>query len=114
MVLVDEPGVAESVSHTRFTFPDYDIASLVEIARRTAAARQYRLSPQAEQKLRRQLQAIYRDPLARQNFSNARWVRNAIERAIRMHAARLFDAVNVSRDALMTLDAIDFVEETEA
>lgn len=92
------------------TFPDYDVSQLVEIAKRMAWERQYRLSPEAELKLRRlaaeaKARAAWGEP-----FSNARWVRNLMERAMRRHAVRLFEAVTVSREQMMRLEAADLEE----
>ncbi|MCL6548865.1 MAG: AAA family ATPase [Alicyclobacillus sp.] len=88
-------------------FPDYDVPTLMEIARRMAQARQYRLSPDAELKLERMLRNELAGP-GRFHFSNARWVRNAVERAIRVQAVRLFDAAEIGRVQAMTLTAQDF------
>ncbi len=94
-------------------FPDYDVPSLIEIARRGAAGRQYKIHPDAEVKLRRHLQQILARPSLNRPFGNARWVRNTLEAAIRMHAVRLFHAKNPTRDELMTLFASDFQWEGE-
>lgn len=88
-------------------FPDYEPQALVEIARRTAISRQYRLSREAETKLRTELQKMLVGQNAVRNFSNARFVRNAIERAIRLHAVRLFEKAAPSREDLMILQAED-------
>lgn len=88
-------------------FPDYDIRSLLEIARRSASARQYTVSPDAELKLRQYLERVKR-PAFSQNFSNARFVRNVVEKAIRQHAVRLFEQPELSREAAMTLQPQDF------
>jgi len=88
-------------------FPDYDAQSLVEIARRTAVGRQYRLSHEAENKLRTELKKMLGPQSNIRNFSNARFVRNAIERAVRLHAVRLFDRGTLSREELMMLAAED-------
>ncbi len=88
-------------------FPNYDIRSLVEIARRNAASRQYTISPEAELKLRRHLESVVQGRTGR-NFSNARFVRNVVERAIRQHAVRLFDVAEMNREAAMMLQPQDF------
>ncbi|MBX5436784.1 MAG: AAA family ATPase [Alicyclobacillaceae bacterium] len=88
-------------------FPDYDVPALIAIARRMAAAKQYRLSPDAELRLERCLRKVLAGP-GRYHFSNARWVRNAVERAIRQQAVRLFDAPEVTRLQAITLTAQDF------
>ncbi|MCF8566965.1 hypothetical protein LLE49_19785 [Alicyclobacillus tolerans] len=71
-----------------------------------AAQRQYKLSPEAELKLRHLLRQGLSSNSGRE-FSNARFVRNTIERAIRKHAQRLFHNDSLSRDEAMTLTASD-------
>lgn len=94
-------------------FPDYDVRALMNIARKMASERQYQLSREAEQKLREHLKEVLsvHGPYGR--FSNARFVRNTIERAIRRHAVRLFDETRLNRETAMTLEARDFVWEGE-
>jgi stage V sporulation protein K len=94
------------------TFPDYEIKSLIDIAKRMAQGRQYRLSIEAEFRLRRHLEQLFASN-RRRNFSNARWVRNTLEAAIRRHAVRMFDVPNPSREAVMVLEAGDFEWEGE-
>ncbi len=90
-------------------FPDYDLPSLLEISRRTAAERQYRFSAGAEMQLRVQLQRARSDNSG-QPFGNARLVRNLVERAVRRHAVRLFEVSHLSREEAMTLLPEDFAE----
>ena len=89
------------------TFPDYSVEELLKIARQMAENRQYRLEFTAEAKLRRRIAQLLSDGASR-NFSNARWVRNTVERAIRKHAVRLFDNTQYSVEDLMTLTWADF------
>lgn len=98
------------------TFPDYSVNSLLEIARRTASYHQYTLTMEAEVKLRRHLQEMFvysrnRELTKQSDFSNARWVRNTIEKAIRMHAARLFERPQIRREDLEYLQSEDFCWE---
>jgi stage V sporulation protein K len=88
------------------TFPDYELQTLVEIARRSAVGRQYRLSLEAEMKLRHHLQHVKESRSG--HFSNARFVRNVMEKAIRQHAVRLFELPELTREQAMTLQANDF------
>ncbi|WAH35315.1 hypothetical protein [Alicyclobacillus dauci] len=90
-------------------FPDYDAQALFQIAKQAAASRQYRLSTDAELKLRRHIKHALTEGAGSEPFSNARWVRNMIERAVRQHAVRLFDVQSPQRDDLLTLQAVDFV-----
>lgn len=94
------------------TFPDYDVKALIDIAKRMAASRQYTLSPDAEIKLQLHLRSLFQSHRLR-NFSNARWVRNTMERAIRNQAVRLFDAPQLSRGQAMTLVSQDFTWEAD-
>ncbi|RIV29314.1 AAA family ATPase [Alicyclobacillaceae bacterium I2511] len=91
-------------------FPDYDLVSLLEIARRTAAEREYRFNAGAEIQLRSQLQRAKMDQLG-QPFGNARLIRNIVERAVRRHAVRLFEIPHLSREQAMTLLPEDFIGE---
>lgn len=86
-------------------FPDYKLDDLMEIARRMISEREYRLSKEAELKLRNEL---YKNILLKkQNFSNARNVRNIIEKAIRHHAYRLVQTTNYHPERLIELTAED-------
>lgn len=95
-------------------FPDYDADALLRIAKRAAAGRQYRLSPEAERTVRRCIsRSVSERHTSREPFSNARFVRNLIERAVRKQALRLFDVKKLERDELLTLEAMDFAEEAK-
>lgn len=89
------------------TFSDYDVDELLEIAGVMAKNKEYELSKEAVEKLRRQLSLILSDPF-QENFSNARYVRNSIEKAIRVQAVRLLKATEPTRADLMTLKYDDF------
>lgn len=86
-------------------FPDYDVDQLMEIARQMTSTREYQLSKDAEWKLRNYLykQGSTKD----RNFSNARFIRNVIEHAIRMQAVRLLYKDNISPDELILLTGND-------
>src|SRR5690625_4725806 len=80
-------------------FQNYDVDQLMKIAKQMVVEREYQLTKEAEWKLQthlvKQTQANIR------NFSNARYVRNIVEHAIRLHAVRL-----VSKDQFSTEDLI--------
>jgi stage V sporulation protein K len=79
-----------------------------------AKERDYELQPQAVAKLRQHLAERKRDTLFA--FSNARYVRNMIERAIRHQAVRLlnlYGSGQPGRQELMTLRAEDLRWEPE-
>jgi stage V sporulation protein K len=89
-------------------FADYTVDELVKIAELIVQGKEYQLSPGAREKLRSHLTRLRNDMLL-MNFSNARYVRNAIEKAIRLQAVRLLSTSELSRDDLVTLQAEDFV-----
>ncbi|MGG6311034.1 AAA family ATPase [Paenibacillus macerans] len=68
-------------------FPDYSIDQLIQIAEGMAKERDYILMPQAILKLK---QHLLREKCESEHvFSNARYVRNVIERSVRQQAVRL-------------------------
>lgn len=90
-------------------FPDYSEQELLQIATGMVRERQYHLSPDATMSLRQQL----RHEQLREDFSNARTVRNIVERAIRRQAVRIMEQHEPTRRELMTLVATDFRGETD-
>ncbi len=87
-------------------FDDYSIDELLDIATLMLHKRQYKLSPEAKDKLARILFERYQ--FQPQNFGNARLVRNLIERSIRKQAVRLVNEKNLSREQLMLILPADF------
>lgn len=82
-------------------FPDYTMNELLEIADLMCMDRQYQLTPAARLKLKQLLQKEMSNPY--QTFSNARHVRNILEKAIRTHAVRIIKTPNSTKEDLMTL-----------
>nr|WP_243441130.1 AAA family ATPase [Dethiobacter alkaliphilus] len=82
-------------------FPDYSCNELLDIALMMIKERQYQLTAGALDYLRRHLQEQIDKNTS--NFSNARLVRNLIERAIRRQALRLVDKRIYGRDELMQI-----------
>lgn len=70
-------------------FPDYTIDQLIQIAEGMAKERDYILMPQAILKLKQHL--LREKCESEQAFSNARYVRNIIERSVRQQAVRLLN-----------------------
>ncbi|MNP50116.1 Stage V sporulation protein K [compost metagenome] len=70
-------------------FPDYTIDQLIQIAEGMVRARDYTMMPQAILKLKQHL--LREKCESEQIFSNARYVRNIIERAVRHQAVRLLN-----------------------
>jgi stage V sporulation protein K len=86
-------------------FDDYSVEQLIKIANQMAAEREFRLTNKAEEALRIHLYRKTRESLV--NFSNARYVRNIIEKAIRMQAVRLLYQQTHTLDDLMFLTEED-------
>ena len=101
--------------HSRFpiqiTFPDYTISELMDIAVLMATERHYRFSPQAKQTLRVYLMEQFTHHA--HNFSNARLVRNILEKAIRRQALRLSKLIEPTREELITIEAADLGVEVK-
>lgn len=88
-------------------FEDYGDSELMQIADMMLRQREYKLSTEASHKLRHHLRQAAAE--GRRNFSNARMVRNIIERAIRLQAVRLLNASRPTRDELMRIEPDDLV-----
>jgi stage V sporulation protein K len=88
-------------------FPDYSCDELEQIALKMVQERQYQLTAGALDSLRRYLQDEI--DANRSNFSNARLVRNLVERGIRRQALRLVDRRIYGRDELMMLQREDLL-----
>lgn len=86
-------------------FQDYGATQLLKIAKRMAAEREYQLTKDAELELKTHLLRKTRE--YNRNFSNARYVRNIIEGAIRTHAVRLLENEHFTTDDLIYLTAKD-------
>lgn len=109
--LLVNPGI-RSRFPIHMNFPDYSCNELLEIAQVMVKERQYLLSPGAVEYLRRYLQNEIEE--CRTHFSNARLVRNLIERAIRRQALRLVDKKIYGREELMQLILADFLDSKES
>lgn len=85
-------------------FPDYTIDQLIQIAEGMVKERDYIMMPQAALKLKQYL--LQEKCESEQVFSNARCVRNVIERALRHQAVRLlnqYGGASPGKLELMTL-----------
>lgn len=99
------PGFSSRVAH-HLDFPDYSIEALMAIATLMLREYMYRFSPDAHQAF----EAYLRRRIEQPRFSNARSVRNAIDRARLRQANRLFARGGlISRVDLMTLEAEDIL-----
>lgn len=86
-------------------FPDYTTEELLAIATEMLRVREYRLTPEARERLASAL--LYHRLAGWHPFGNARLVRNLLEAAIRRQAVRLQRAGAYSREDLMLLRTED-------
>jgi len=98
------PGFRSRVAH-HIDFPDYTDEDLLEIGERMLAGLQYRLSEGARAALTEYIPARRAQPL----FSNARSIRNALDRARLRQANRLFSEGDqpITVERLMTIEEAD-------
>jgi probable Rubsico expression protein CbbX len=98
------PGMASRVAH-HVDFPDYSQVELYAIASLMLKRMQYSLSEDAASALREYIALRVTQP----RFSNARSIRNALDRARLRQANRLFEqrAQPLTVDALSTIEAED-------
>jgi probable Rubsico expression protein CbbX len=100
------PGMGSRIAH-HVDFPDYDLDSLVAIARIMLDRQHYAFSRDAEPAFRELMSRRMTQP----RFANARSVRNALERARLRQANRLVsEAKLATRDDLMRIDAADILK----
>ncbi len=98
------PGMRSRIAH-HLDFPDYSPSELKSIAEIMLADENYRLSPGAAAALEEYIPLRMRLP----HFSNARSMRNALDRARLRHANRLFAERNrpLTRADLVTIEEPD-------
>jgi len=98
------PGLSSRIAH-HIDFPDYTSAELLEIGQLMLKEMQYALSREAEAVLREYIELRQTQP----NFSNARSIRNALDRARLRQATRLLAQRGkpLSARELMTIEAQD-------
>ncbi|WP_124115294.1 AAA family ATPase [Paenibacillus xylanexedens] len=89
----------------QINFDDYSTEELMLIALKMSSEKDYNFTSEAGVKLK---QIIQEEKNLRIHFSNARYVRNVIEKAIRHQAVRLMKRrENISRQSLMEITARD-------
>ena len=100
------PGMASRVAH-HIDFPDYSDEELFQIAGLMLTRMRYALSEEAVPVLREYIAQRRCQP----NFSNARSIRNALDRARLRHANRLFEHRDtlLSPTSLSTISPEDFL-----
>jgi probable Rubsico expression protein CbbX len=99
------PGISSRVAH-HLDFPDYSLDELLVIAQLMLAEQMYRFSPEAL----KAFEAYIKRRMHMPRFSNARSVRNALDRARLRQANRLFaKGGRISKTDLMTIEAEDIL-----
>ena len=98
------PGLSSRIAH-HIDFPNYTSAELLAIGHLMLKQMQYTLSREAEAAVREYIELRQTQP----NFSNARSIRNALDRARLRQATRLLArrAKSLSARELMTIEAQD-------
>lgn len=107
MFMMTNPGLPSRFP-IQMDFPDFTVDQLLQIAEGMARERDYVLLPQAVAKLKQNV-LQERDNTAHP-FSNARYVRNMLERAIRNQAVRLlqqYPSASPTRQELVGIRAED-------
>ncbi|MDR0269449.1 AAA family ATPase [Paenibacillus sp.] len=95
----------------KIDFPDYTIEELVQIANKMTKERDYNLTVETSRKLR---DIILDEKISEINFSNARFVRNVIEKSIRHQAVRLMSKnTKLSKSELMDILPKDIITQLE-
>lgn len=89
-------------------FCDYDSEELFQIALQMYAERDYQLSSRCRWKLKNELNNFIRT--RHPNSGNARYVRNLVEKSIRLQALRIVDKEGLNRRDLMIIEDIDLPE----
>jgi stage V sporulation protein K len=105
--LSSNPGLPSRFP-VQLDFKNYTVHELLLIAEIMVEDREYQISSQAKQKIKQHLYEQIRH--SEGDFSNARFVRNLIEKSIREHAVRLLHHQQNSKNDLITLSAQDFVQ----
>lgn len=101
------PGL-QSRFNRYINFVDYDADELQQIFMLNINKNEYKLSAEAEQKLKAVLTTAVEEKS--KNFGNGRFVRNLFENAIENQATRLASVGNITNELLATIEAIDIPE----
>ncbi|RCW50982.1 AAA family ATPase [Paenibacillus prosopidis] len=111
--LLTNPGLPSRFP-IQIEFPDYTVDQLIQISELMAKERDYIMQPQTIFKLRQHLMQEKQSTMF--SFSNARYVRNSIEKAIRYQAVRLLNQYANSvpaKQELMTIRPEDLKWDTK-
>lgn len=99
------PGMASRIAH-HVDFPDFTADELFQISQLMAKELHYRFGPGAEQTMKEYIERRMQQP----RFSNARSIRNALDRARLRQANRLFESGgSVTLEDLETITTADIL-----
>jgi probable Rubsico expression protein CbbX len=99
------PGFRSRIAH-HIDFPDYEDGELLSISETMLARQNYRLTPAAREAMRAYIEKRRGQPY----FSNARSIRNALDRARLRQAGRLIAHIGpVRADMLMEIEPADIL-----
>ena len=103
--LLTNPGLKSRFPNI-IEFPDYSTEELLAIAEKLYSAKGYVLADGAREKL----VTIFERARRQQAFGNGRYVRNVFERSVNNQAVRLSTDPDLTREELMTIEAVDIEE----
>ena len=98
------PGL-KSRFNKYINFPDYSADELLEIFKEMCDSYEYKLTADAESKVKDEI--IYIERTKKENFANARTIRNLFEKIITRQATRLADADDDADLSEITVEDID-------
>ncbi len=100
------PGMRSRIGH-HVDFPDYSADELLTIAKLMLAQQNYRFSPEGEKAFAQYIPLR----MKQEHFSNARSIRNALDRSRLRQANRLFATTGrkLARTDLITIEAEDIM-----
>jgi probable Rubsico expression protein CbbX len=102
------PGLASRIAN-HVDFPDYTSEELAKIGKMMLDEQQYKITEEGEKILLNYIELRKKQPL----FSNARSIKNALDRARLRQANRLFENLskkNLTKSDIITLDVSDFLQ----
>ena len=99
------PGL-ESRFPNQIEFPDYTVDELLVIAENLYVSKGYTLGKDAKVKLA----SIFEKAIQETSFGNGRYVRNVFERSINKQSLRLSTDPDLTREELITVEAVDIEE----
>lgn len=101
------PGL-ESRFNTYLDFPNYSTSELISILQLTITENDYSITSEELNKISIEIDKIDKND---KSFSNARYIRNLFEKAIKVQSSRIIQIENPTKDDLMNLTFDDFFKQ---